>query len=56
MRSPSELVLEDFLRELVWIAIENAGAQRGVFLQDQDGQLMVAAEGSVDAGTVNVIG
>lgn len=52
----AELVLEDFLRELVWIAIENAGAQRGVFLQEQDGQLMVAAEGSVDAGTVNVIG
>src|SRR5262249_42667895 len=33
----SELVLEDFLRELVRIAIENAGAQRGVFLQAEDG-------------------
>jgi predicted ATPase/transcriptional regulator with GAF, ATPase, and Fis domain/tRNA A-37 threonylcarbamoyl transferase component Bud32 len=52
----SEIVLEDFLRELVRIAIENAGAQRGVFLQDQDGQLIVAAEGSVDAGAVNVVG
>jgi formate hydrogenlyase transcriptional activator len=52
----SELVLEDFLRELVRIAMENAGAQRGVFLQEQDGQLMIAAEGSVEAGAVNVIG
>src|SRR5262249_26442101 len=51
----SELVLEDFLRELVRIAIENAGAQRGVFLQAQDGQLFVAAEGSVDAGAVNLV-
>jgi len=51
----SELVLEDFLRELVRIAIENAGAQRGVFLQAQDGQLMVAAEGSVDAGAVTLV-
>ena len=52
----SEIVLEDFLRELVRIAIENAGAQRGVFLQEQDGQLIVVAEGSVDAGAVNVVG
>src|SRR5438132_11182336 len=51
----SELVLEDFLRELVRIAIENAGAQRGVFLQAQDGQLSIAAEGSVDAGAVTLV-
>jgi predicted ATPase len=50
----SEIVLEDFLRELVRIAIENAGAQRGVFLQEQDGQLLVVAEGSVDARAVHV--
>jgi formate hydrogenlyase transcriptional activator len=52
----SEIVLEDCLRELVRIAIENAGAQRGVFLQEQDGQLIVAAVGAVDGGTVNVAG
>jgi predicted ATPase/GAF domain-containing protein len=52
----SELVLQDFLRELVRIAVENAGAQRGVFLQDRDGQLIVVAEGSVDAGAVYVVG
>jgi predicted ATPase/transcriptional regulator with GAF, ATPase, and Fis domain/tRNA A-37 threonylcarbamoyl transferase component Bud32 len=51
----SELVLDDFLRELVRIAIENAGAQRGVFLQEQDGQLIVAAAGAVEAGAVNVM-
>ncbi len=52
----SEIVLEDFLRELVRIAIENAGAQQGLFLQDVHGQLIVAAQGSVDAGAVNVVG
>jgi GAF domain-containing protein len=52
----SEIVLEDFLRELVRIAIENAGAQRGVFLQEQDGRLVVAAEGSVEAGAINIVG
>ncbi|MGH8070824.1 MAG: sigma 54-interacting transcriptional regulator [Candidatus Entotheonellia bacterium] len=52
----SELVLEDFLRELVRIAIENAGAQRGVFLQEQDGRLVVAAEGAVEAGAINIVG
>jgi transcriptional regulator of acetoin/glycerol metabolism len=51
----SELVLEDFLRELVRIALENAGAQRGVFLQAQDGQLVIAAAGSVDAGAVTLV-
>src|SRR2546430_14135997 len=51
----SELVLEDFLRELVLIAVENAGAQRGVFLQSQDGQRVVAAEGSVEARAVTVV-
>jgi len=51
----SEIVLEDFLRELVRIAIENAGAQRGMFLREQDGQLVVAAAGSVEAGAVNIV-
>jgi hypothetical protein len=44
------------LRELVRIAIENAGAQRGVFLQEHDGQLMVAAAGTVEAGAVQIVG
>jgi predicted ATPase len=52
----SALVLEDFLRELVRIAIENAGAQRGVFLQTRDRQLIIAAEGSVEAVTVTLVG
>jgi predicted ATPase/transcriptional regulator with GAF, ATPase, and Fis domain len=51
----SEIVLEDFLRELVRIAIENAGAQRGLFLREQDGHLVVAAEGSIEAGAVHIV-
>jgi predicted ATPase/transcriptional regulator with GAF, ATPase, and Fis domain len=51
----SEIVLGDFLRELVRIAIENAGAQRGLFLREQDGQLVVAAEGTIETGVVNIV-
>ena len=52
----SEIVLEDFLRELVRIAIENAGAQRGFSSRSRTGSSLIAAEGSVEAGAVNVIG
>jgi predicted ATPase/transcriptional regulator with GAF, ATPase, and Fis domain len=39
-----ELVLEEVLRKLMRIAIENAGAQKGVFLEERDGRLVVEAE------------
>jgi predicted ATPase/transcriptional regulator with GAF, ATPase, and Fis domain len=44
----SELVLADFLRTLVRIAVENAGAERGWFLHEQDGRLVVEGEGPAD--------
>jgi predicted ATPase/transcriptional regulator with GAF, ATPase, and Fis domain len=43
-----EIELEELLRKLMKIAVENAGAQRGLFLQEKEGQLMIQAEGSVD--------
>jgi len=39
-----EIELEDLLRKLMQIALENAGAEHGVFLQERDGLLMVEAE------------
>jgi transcriptional regulator with GAF, ATPase, and Fis domain len=50
----AEIVLEGSLRELVRIAIENAGAQRALLLQEQDGQLVVAATGAIEGGAVNI--
>src|SRR5262249_40837282 len=47
-----EIVLDDLLRKLVQIAIENAGAQRGLFLQEVGSRLVVEAEGSVDRDMV----
>jgi predicted ATPase/transcriptional regulator with GAF, ATPase, and Fis domain len=51
----SEIVLEDLLRKLMRIAIENAGAERGIFLRETDGHLFIEAEGSVDSDEVRVL-
>src|SRR5262249_26287680 len=40
----AEIDLEALLRTLMQIALENAGAQRGVFVQDKDGRLVIEAE------------
>jgi predicted ATPase/tRNA A-37 threonylcarbamoyl transferase component Bud32 len=42
-----EIELEELLAKLLQISLENAGAERGTFLQEKDGQLVVAAEGAV---------
>jgi len=39
-----EIELDDLLRKLMQIALENAGAEQGVFLQERDGRLTVEAE------------
>jgi PAS domain S-box-containing protein len=44
----SEIILEDFLRRLLEIAMENAGAQRAVFVQQRAGKLVIAAAGGVE--------
>ncbi|HEX4823882.1 MAG TPA: sigma 54-interacting transcriptional regulator [Candidatus Polarisedimenticolaceae bacterium] len=50
-----EIVLEELLRKLMSIAIENAGAERGVFLEEKDGRLVVEAEGRVGGEAVRVL-
>jgi histidine kinase len=43
-----EIVLEGLLRKLLATVIENAGAQRACLVLEQDGALVVEAEGAVD--------
>jgi predicted ATPase/transcriptional regulator with GAF, ATPase, and Fis domain len=45
---------EELLRRLMLIALENAGAERGFFLQERDGTLMIEAEAGTDGTPVRV--
>ncbi len=49
-----EIELDNLLQNMMRIAIENAGAQRGVLLLEQDGRYYVEAESDVD-GTIQVL-
>ena len=44
--------LEEFLKELLRIAIENAGARKGALIEERDGRLFAVAHGTADAGDV----
>ncbi len=46
-----EIELDNLLRKIVEIAMENAGAERGIFLQDTGKQLVIEAEGAVGKQT-----
>jgi Nif-specific regulatory protein len=45
-----EIEMDDLLRRLMEIALENAGAERGVFLRQKGASLVLEAEGSVEQG------
>ncbi len=47
-----EIRLEMLLEKMMSIVLENAGAQRGVFLIDIDGSLFVKAVGDADSGSI----
>jgi len=49
-----EIVLDALLRKLMAIALENAGAERGLFLQEKDGALVIEAEGRVGGDVVRL--
>ncbi len=49
-----EIELEQLLERLLRIAIENAGAERGSLVLEQDGDFFVHAEGSLDSAVVKV--
>jgi transcriptional regulator with GAF, ATPase, and Fis domain len=47
--------LRGLLRELMRIALENAGAQRAVFIQEREGRLCVEAEADAEGGEPRVL-
>ena len=49
-----EIVLDKLLEQLMHILLENAGAESGVLLLDQEGQLEVVATGSVNNRETNI--
>jgi formate hydrogenlyase transcriptional activator len=49
-----EIELEGLLKQLLRIALENAGAGRAVFLEDRDGALLVEGEAVADPPAVRV--
>jgi predicted ATPase len=50
----AEIEVGGLLRTLMLLALENAGAERGAFVQESDGTLMVGAEASADPAQVAV--
>jgi PAS domain S-box-containing protein len=44
-----EIVLDRLLAQLMWITMENAGAQRGFLILNDNGRLTIEVEGSLDA-------
>jgi Nif-specific regulatory protein len=50
----SEIELEGLLRRLMQIALENAGAERGLLLLERRGELVIEAEGVTDGSEVRV--
>jgi predicted ATPase/transcriptional regulator with GAF, ATPase, and Fis domain len=51
-----EMVLEELLRKLMSIALENAGAERVAFITERDGVLVIEAEGRVGGDVVSLLG
>jgi len=49
-----EIEVEGLLRKLMKLALENAGAQRGIFLRDREGTLLVEAEAVADIEQVTI--
>ncbi|NES25086.1 MAG: GAF domain-containing protein [Symploca sp. SIO3E6] len=50
-----EIVLDKLLAKLMELAIENAGAQKGILILSQEGKLMIEATGEVQTNKVNVL-
>ncbi len=50
-----EIDLGQLLKKLMRIALENAGAQRGVLILEKDGQWVIEAQGDVDQSDVSVL-
>ena len=51
----SEIELKCLLEKLITILIENAGAQRGVLILENNGQWVIQAEGTTDKAEISVL-
>jgi predicted ATPase/GAF domain-containing protein/tRNA A-37 threonylcarbamoyl transferase component Bud32 len=51
-----EVVLEKLLKKLMSILIENAGAHRGLFILNKNGEFFVEAEGHIDSEEIKALG
>ena len=49
-----EIEVDGLLRKLMKLALENAGAQKGIFLREQEGTLLVEAEAVADIEQVTI--
>ncbi|MBZ5553701.1 MAG: sigma 54-interacting transcriptional regulator [Acidobacteriia bacterium] len=49
-----EIELDGLLHNLMKIALENAGARRGIFLREEEGRLVIEAEGALDLQEIRV--
>ncbi|MCZ8037970.1 MAG: AAA family ATPase [Microcystis sp. LE17-20A] len=50
-----EIKLENLLTNLMKIVIENAGAQKGCLILEQEGNWVIEAQGTIDQETVNIL-
>ncbi|MCP4129804.1 MAG: AAA family ATPase [bacterium] len=50
-----EIVLSKLLEKMIRLAIENAGAQKGMLLLENNGTLLIEAKGDVESDTVRVM-
>jgi len=50
-----EIILEELLRKLMEIVIENAGAQRGFLILEKNGRWLIEAEGTADEKDVRIL-
>ncbi len=50
-----EIKLENLLQKLMKVAIENAGAQTGFLILEQDGNWAIEAEGKIDTEDINIL-
>jgi PAS domain S-box-containing protein len=51
----SEMVLPNLIEKLMRIAMENAGAERGLLILDRDGEIRIEAEATTGRGSVEVV-
>ncbi|MFB2836525.1 AAA family ATPase [Aerosakkonemataceae cyanobacterium BLCC-F167] len=51
----SEIVVEKLIETLMQIAIENAGAQKGLLILNKNGNWVIEAEGTVDSHNVRIL-